>query len=157
MTSSSPDFWILLAPALGALICSVASWITSLANGRKANRAVGLAVENRERLHEVSKQFDGRLSQLLERAEVAQRALGITEGRDQERGYHKGESAIAAEHARELVALAAERALELLRLATEKALTEKAVADKAAAEEPADFAAVRVAHGVEIRRVDETA
>jgi hypothetical protein len=178
MTSSSPDFWILMAPAFGALICSVASWITSLANGRKATRsvqaaekAVNLGEENRERLHEVSKQFDGRLSQLLERAEAAQRALGITEGRDQERGIHRGESALAAEHARELVALAAERALEILRLATEKALTQGAAAaprdlvEKAAAmltpaadsAAPADFVAVRVAPGVEVRKIDESA
>lgn len=76
----------------------------------QAATAAQIAEENKRKLAEVGKQFDGRLSQLLMETEKAQRALGIIEGGDKERAI-AGE---ASQQAKEIVEVAAIRATEVL-------------------------------------------
>ncbi len=102
------DFLSQMVPGLLAVAFALASWIS-------AQKAASLGQENKDKLAEVGKQFDGRLTQLLAETEKAQRALGITEGQDKERVVQRDDLATVSRQAREIVELAALKATELLK------------------------------------------
>ncbi len=121
MDANDGTFWILIAPSIGALIFAIAGYI-------KSQTAASLAVENKDTLELVRKQFDGRLSELLRKAEIAQRALGITEGQDKERSIQANNLNHAGIAARKVVSDALETAILKLEDEAEEAKQLKAVA-----------------------------
>lgn len=121
MNANNAAFWMLLAPSIGALIFAVAGYI-------KAQTAAELGIENKSTLETVRKQFDGRLSELLEKAETAQRALGITEGQDKERSLQSQSLTHAGLAARKVVSDALEIAILKLETEANEAKQLKAVA-----------------------------
>jgi len=110
----TPGFWIALVPSIATLIFAVAGWINAQKAAVQAAAAKDLGEENKEKLIQVGKQFDGRLTQLLAETEKAQRALGVTEGQDKERGIQREDLVEVSRQARDLVELAAIKATELL-------------------------------------------
>lgn len=148
---SNVSLWVLYAAPLSTLIIAIAgcigafgSWITSKTGAKDAKDAKALAVQNKETLATVQKQFDGRLSELLQKAELAQRALGITEGQDKEREIQAGHLGLAGTAARKVVSDALEIAIEKLETEAEEARQLKAVAaalaEKKLVSEPDDKA-----------------
>ncbi len=146
MDPNNAAFWMLLAPSIGALIFAVAGFI-------KAQTAATLGVENKDSLEVVRKQFDGRLSQLMEKAELAQRALGVTEGQDKERGIQAGHLGMASIAARKVVSDALETAIQKLETEAGEARQLKAVAAVIAEEKLKEE--TRPVPIVEARRLDE--
>ena len=113
-TLETPGFWIMMVPSIATLIFAIAGWINAQRAVIQATSAKDLGEQNKEKLIQVGKQFDGRLTQLLAETEKAQRALGVTEGQDKERGIQREDLVEVSKQARELVELAAVKATELL-------------------------------------------
>ncbi len=117
MKSSAVDFWILLAPSLGALIFAVAGYIN-------ARKAAIIGVANREKLETVEKQMDGHLSRLSEQNDATQKALGIAEGKaegaQEDKAEKKLDLAQASDKAKAIVALAAAEALKIIQKAKDQ-------------------------------------
>ncbi len=138
MNPDSSGFWILMAPFLGVLVLSVATYIKAAAAARFGVRAA-------DSIHELKAEINGNRQGDLSRASAAGRSEGVIEGRE-----HSCVSASLAIQAAELqsrammdaaavkavtaIESAASRAVAILSAAETKAMAIVNVAETKAAE-----------------------